>query len=89
MEKESSLGQRMKNYGNSWLTSTKTQVWTEEKTFWGRVLVVTAVNKLAKIIKKVSDTTLCFKLAVRTMLVLVLTQVILVQNKFKKHGPTF
>ena len=30
--KESSLGQRVKNHGNCWLTSTKTQVWTKEKT---------------------------------------------------------
>ena len=34
----------MKNHGNGWLTSTKTQVWTEEKTLWGRVLVETAVR---------------------------------------------
>ena len=45
-EKESSLGQRVKNHGNGWLTSTKTQVWTEEKTLWGRVLLVTAVISL-------------------------------------------
>ena len=44
MEKESSLDQRVKNHGNGWLTSTKTQVWTEEKTLWGRVLLVTAVK---------------------------------------------
>ena len=43
-EKESSLDQRVKNHGNGWLTSTKTQVWTEEKTLWGRVLLVTAVK---------------------------------------------
>ena len=43
-EKESSLGQRVKNYGNGWLTSTKTQIWPEEKTLWGRVLVVPAVS---------------------------------------------
>ena len=35
-ENEFSLGQRVKNHGNGWLTSTKTQVWTEEKTLWGR-----------------------------------------------------
>ena len=43
-EKESSLDQRVKNHGNGWLTSTKTQIWTEEKTLWGRVLLVTAVK---------------------------------------------
>ena len=42
--KESSLGQRVKNLGNGWLTSTKRQVSTEEKTLWGRVLVVTTVT---------------------------------------------
>ena len=35
MGKESSLVQRVKNHGNCWLTSTKTQVWTEEKPFEG------------------------------------------------------
>ena len=30
--KESSLGQRVKNHGNGWLTPTKRQVSTEEKT---------------------------------------------------------
>ena len=29
--KESALGQRVKNHGNGWLTSTKTQVWTRRK----------------------------------------------------------
>ena len=43
--KESSLGQRVKNHGNGWLTSTKRQVSTEEKTLWGRVLVVTTVTQ--------------------------------------------
>jgi len=33
------------NHGNGWLTSTKPQVWTEEKNLWGGVLAVTAVNK--------------------------------------------
>ena len=47
-EKESSLDQPVKNHGNGWLTSTKTQVWTEEKTLWGRVLVVTAVTIVGK-----------------------------------------
>ena len=42
--KESSLGQRVKNHGNGWLTSTKRQVSTEEKTLWGRVLMVTTVT---------------------------------------------
>ena len=42
-ERESSLGQRVKNDDDGWSTSTKTHVSTEEKTFWGRVLVVTAV----------------------------------------------
>ena len=32
------------NHGNGWLTSTKPQVWTEEKTLWECVLVVTAVK---------------------------------------------
>ena len=43
--KESSLGQRVKNHGNGWLMSTKPQVWIKEKNLYGRVLVVTAVNK--------------------------------------------
>ena len=43
--KESNQGQRVKNHGNVWLTSTKRQVSTEEKTLWGRVLVVTTVTK--------------------------------------------
>ena len=29
--------------GNVWLTSTKSQVWAEEKTLWQHVLVVTTV----------------------------------------------
>ena len=32
MGKESSLGQWVNNHGSSWLTSTKRQVWTKEKT---------------------------------------------------------
>ena len=53
-ERESSLGQRVKNHGNGWLTSTKTQVWTEEKTLWGRVLVVTAVKSTIWLTDQVS-----------------------------------
>ena len=33
-----------KTHGNSWLTSTKPQVWTEKKSLWGCVLVVNAVS---------------------------------------------
>ena len=44
--KESSLGRPTReNHGNGCLTSTKPEVWTEEKNLWGGVLVVTAVNK--------------------------------------------
>ena len=38
------------NYGNCWLTSTKPQVWTKEKSLWGHVLVVTAVISTRPII---------------------------------------
>ena len=34
------------NHGNSWLSSTKLQVWTKEKTLWGYVLVVNAFRKI-------------------------------------------
>lgn len=38
------------NYGNSWLTSTKPQVWTKEKSLWESVFVVTAVISTRPII---------------------------------------
>ena len=42
-------------HGNGWLTSTKTQVWTKEKTLWGRVLVVTAVTTNCDILPSTTE----------------------------------